>query len=297
MADALKKQIISVIITVLVVCAVWGTYMWFFATKYNDYIVYYADVKGLQASSPVLLHGARVGKIKDVTFENPRLVKIVIQVKQDIVIHAGAIALLKSTGLVSDKSVSIIDGNGIQTLKNGDVIASDTVIATNENTINAETIKNKLSSANNALQYLRDSVQMLSNLESGVATLDKNMGAYANSSKNLVNMANSFTTTIEHLSTSAKKISSTSKNLLSTTKTLAEKTDKIHQSGIQNNVDTLRRTINALSKAIQNAKQVTTDSKTYIQTSKGIETLNNQTKDYSNHPKGFSILGKSKKKK
>ena len=70
MAKALKKQIISVIITVVVACIVWVTYTGFFAAKQNDYVVYYRDVKGLQPSSPVLVRGMRVGKIKDITIEN-----------------------------------------------------------------------------------------------------------------------------------------------------------------------------------------------------------------------------------
>lgn len=297
MANPLKKQIISVIITVLAAWAVWGAYKLFFATKQHEYIVYYTDVKGLQASSPVVLHGVRIGKIKDITIEKAGLVKIVLQVQDDVILHKGARAELKSAGLISNKSISIIDGSDGTTLKDGDIIASDTLTAGNTSAQDTDAIKNKIYSADSALQYIHDSSNIIHTTSAGLSTFEKKMGSYAGTSKSLVNQVNNLAPAISSLSSSSKELSNSSKTLPSKTKNIAYQTEKINQSGIKNKVDTLKHNINTLSKAIQDAKSITDNSKTYNQTTKSIESVNNGAKDNYNHPKGFRLIGKNKKKK
>ncbi len=297
MASSIRKRLTSVFFTVLFISIAWFTYQRYLATKYKSYVIYYKDVKGVQPSSPVLLRGARIGKIESIKIEHADLVKIVIRVSGDVTLHTGATAQIKSTGLISDKSINIIDGNSALVLNNGAVLITDTTSAEAKAVSDVATIKTKVLETDSFITDYNKNSTSLKSFISGISALSKTLSTYASSSSQAANESEGLHTDLASISTSISNLKNKSDSYYAGFRALADKTDKLNHSSVYKNIDTLRGNINKLSAALKNAGNINSSSKTYVDANQNVQKVDNQAKEYYNHPKGFSILGKSKKKK
>ena len=80
-------------------------------TDEHEYVAYFDDIQGLQASSPVMIKGVRVGKIADINLNGGARVQVIIAMKQ-LQLRAGSIAKLAAGGVTGEKIIDIEQGPG-----------------------------------------------------------------------------------------------------------------------------------------------------------------------------------------
>jgi phospholipid/cholesterol/gamma-HCH transport system substrate-binding protein len=79
------------------------------------------NISGLKAGDQVQLAGVQVGKVSQIQLKNFRA-QIAMRVDDGVEIDDGAIAAVKTSGIIGDKYVSIALGPSDHYLKNGDTI-------------------------------------------------------------------------------------------------------------------------------------------------------------------------------
>ncbi len=95
-------------------------------SKEGIYYAVYDDVDGLMPTNPVLIHGLKVGQVKDVYFatNTPSKVVVEIMITQDIKLARNSTAKIISSDIMGSKALSILPGNSKQYAASGDTLAS-----------------------------------------------------------------------------------------------------------------------------------------------------------------------------
>ncbi len=83
---------------------------------------YYDQVNGLTTGSYIFINGVKVGSVRDLQLVNNDSVQVRLGFNPGIEITEGAVAILKSTGLIGGKAVYIRNGNGNEKVPNKAVI-------------------------------------------------------------------------------------------------------------------------------------------------------------------------------
>lgn len=304
-----KKSVISTIATIAVVVGGVFIYNNFIRSKPNEYIAFYSTVKGLQQSSPVMVKGVRVGKIKDVAIQPDGLVKVTLLLKKDMQIPDSTKALLTSSGLLGDKSITLTLANNTRYLQSGDTLLSDIdnsgVSANTQVEPLAETAHYLLYSADTTLRGINALIQngLLNKFVKPLVSFEKSIKKYEGISANL-NKDNSIVNGIASANKSSAELANTSKewkkslqDIQQSTKGLADKNMQQQLTDIGSNVKKLSASVNDLSKETGSVHKMATDKSTYTNATKQLDTANQSMKELQANPPGFSIFGKSKKKK
>ncbi len=74
--------------------------------NYYDLIAYFKEARGLEAQNDVTLAGTKVGHVKSVTVEGD-MIKVVISIREDIVVRKGSEASIISDFLLGKSHVNI----------------------------------------------------------------------------------------------------------------------------------------------------------------------------------------------
>lgn len=113
-------------ILVLLVLALGGWKLFEYQRQrgWEEYLVYFEDVEGLQPASPVKIKGVTVGKIRSLELVDPYRVKLSLLIREDQEIQAGALAFLANDGVNGEKRVDIIQGEDSAILAPGSVLGS-----------------------------------------------------------------------------------------------------------------------------------------------------------------------------
>ena len=93
----------------------------------DEYFSYYGNVAGLRFGTPVFFEGYPVGQVRKVTPEaqpDGMRYKVTLAIRQDWPVPKDSIAAVSSTGLLSDVSISILEGRSREMLKPGSEIRS-----------------------------------------------------------------------------------------------------------------------------------------------------------------------------
>lgn len=84
---------------------------------------YYDQVSGLTVGSYVYMSGVKVGSVRDFKLgKNKDSVRVTLGFNPGMTVTKGAVAVLKSSGLLGGKAIYINDGKGIEPVPEGDVI-------------------------------------------------------------------------------------------------------------------------------------------------------------------------------
>ncbi|MBI4062907.1 MAG: MCE family protein [Elusimicrobia bacterium] len=93
-----------------------------FRRTYKIY-VYFDDVSGMAAKSPVKLAGVEIGKIRKITLEGGKA-RAELHINRGVVIYKDAMARVASTGIIGTKYLDISSGNpSAGRLENGDALS------------------------------------------------------------------------------------------------------------------------------------------------------------------------------
>jgi phospholipid/cholesterol/gamma-HCH transport system substrate-binding protein len=79
------------------------------------------NISGLKTGDQVQLSGVQIGKVTQIELKDMRA-RVVLRVDDGVPIDKGAIASIKTSGIIGDKFVSIALGPSDSTLKDGDTI-------------------------------------------------------------------------------------------------------------------------------------------------------------------------------
>lgn len=304
-----KKGNIGTIATIAIVAAGIFAYNKFFRAKPNEYVAFYNTVKGLQSSSPVMVRGVRVGKIKDVQIQPDGLVKVTLLLHSDMQLPDSTKAVLASSGLLGDKSIALVYGNNKNYMQPGDTLISelgnDDVAASNKVEPITETVHYLLYSADTTLRGINVLLQhgLTTKFIMPLKSFEKSIKKYEDISADL-NKDNSITNGIASANKSSGELAAKStgwkKSLQSIQQSSREFADKNMQQQLKDiggNVKKLSASVNDLSKETGSINKMATDKSTYTNASKQLDTANRSMKELKDNPPGFSIFGKSKKKK
>lgn len=105
----------------------------------------YDNSSGIMRSQPVTINGVPVGKVSDVEFLPDLSGRILVSMKltTDYPIPSNTIARIESAGLMGDKEVALIIGNGSALIENGDTLRSE-LQESIEDAISAEVLPVKI---------------------------------------------------------------------------------------------------------------------------------------------------------
>lgn len=292
--------------SVITICLALAAY-WIYhnsGPENKTYTVFYNNVKGLQASSPIMIRGVRVGKIDHITIDTGGKVRVEFHTNNDIILHNGAAAILKSAGVISDKSINIIDGIDSGVIANGSTLPSaiDTASMETEAKVTPYIITAKylLRSTDSSLRSIKalTSSGIFTAFVIPLSSFQNSMQKYALMSSKLNDKAPDLINKINTASASSKKLSNNTKNLKETASNTATKLQKLGAKNIGQQIDTLCNNINGLSKAIKAAdKLASASTNTYNTAIREIDTIHHDIRQTYTSPRSKSILGKSKKKK
>eukprot|EP01136_Pigoraptor_vietnamica_P027118 Opistho-1_new@83043 len=304
-----KKGNIGIIAAILIVATGVFVYNKFFRAKPNEYIAFYNTVRGLQSSSPVMVKGVRVGKIKDVQIQPDGLVKVTLLLKGDMQLPDSTKAYLASSGLLGDKVIALVFSNSKNYMERGDTLISelgkdDAVVSAKVEPI-TETVHYLLYSADTTLRGINVLLQhgLSTKFIMPLKSFEKSIKKYEGISADL-NKDNSITNGIASAGKSSGELAAKSndwkkslQSIQQSTRELADKNMQQQLKDIGGNVKKLSASVNDLSKETGSINKMATDKSTYTNAAKQLDTINSSMKELKDNPPGFSIFGKSKKKK
>ncbi len=304
-----KKSTITTVATIAFVVGCLFVYNNFIRSKPNEYVAFYSTVKGLQQSSPVMVKGVRVGKIGEVAIQPDGIVKVTLLLKKGMQIPDSTKALLTSSGILGDKSITLTLANNTRYLESGDTLLSDIdnsgVSANTQVEPMAETAHYLLYSADTTLRGINALIQngLLNKFVKPLISFEKSIKKYEGISADL-NKDNSIANGIASANKSSTELANSSKgwknslqDIQQSTKGLADKNMQQQLTDIGSNMKKLQTSVSNISEEGGSINKMATDKSTYTNATKQLDTANQSMKELQANPPGFSIFGKSKKKK
>ena len=99
-AEARARMLFALFL--LAVAAAAGGWLLWREGRFSTYEIRTGDaVSGLMAGSPVELHGVEVGKVRSVELENPRRVRVLLDVRKDLALSSATVATIIGRGLAT----------------------------------------------------------------------------------------------------------------------------------------------------------------------------------------------------
>lgn len=91
-----------------------------------DYYAAYDQVSGMQAASPVVMRGVKIGTVTEIIFDSTESEKVLLRltVKRQFDIPKDSEARMASSGIMGGKMVEIVAGSSPEMLEKGDTIRS-----------------------------------------------------------------------------------------------------------------------------------------------------------------------------
>lgn len=306
MAEAKKKYGNIITITIVAILAT-GYYLLRsngVIMKERHFYAYFNDVKGLQASSAVQVNGVRVGKIADVTLNSKHYIKLVLTVNDDVKLPKGTKAELSSAGLTGDKIINLIPGAGPGYLPDEATLPTglDTSVmpVSVQVTPYVETFKSILNASDITLNGINELIRTgtFTSFTNALISIETDTRSYAKlasvtnkKSDEIVRSINAFSNSSAKLAAQNRDIRNTINNADSSTSRLAAKPLRQNVESIQSSLQTIRKSL----KGINDNNKLLNDKKAYNDANASLQQTTNDMQSTMEHPKGFRIIGKSKK--
>lgn len=268
----------------------------------NTYYAYYNDIKGLQASSPVVMQGATIGKISDIELHENSKVKVSISIRKDHQIPEGTVALLSSGGLTGEKVIQLAPGSGPEMIPDEGILPTAfdaTAVAGTIETKPLEMINNAIHFTDSTLHVLNELMRkgLVVGVTKSLIELENETRSFAVMAKTMNGNSDQMVNTIHDFDKTSRDINSRNTDINASIKKAEGKTTELARTDIANNIrnignniDSLRNTLSAVNK-----NQLLNSNKAYKNTTDGTGKVAKSTDDLKQNPKGFSIFGGKKK--
>lgn len=290
-----------------VIVAVAAAYYFRNQLNFSDkhlYYGHYADVRGLQESSPVFLQGVKVGKVDEIDLNIKENVRVVFAINPDLPLREGTKAVISAGDVNGSKTVRLEPGSG-PLLKPGATLVAgfDSTMAESFNARITPAIhsgKVLLHSADSALDNFNhlmrqswgnETRQIFSSLQRVLNTATSVSGTAnqkVQQSQEMVNSLDSFT------ANPGEKIASVNRSLANAERNTANAA----QTKFKDNVRELGKSINNLSTTLSKVgkNKILTDTQAYQSLSRSLDTFNRETRNYMQNPPPFINIGFGGKK-
>lgn len=309
MAQIKKSGWISFIIVLVIIGGIYFVRKSHLFYKYHDYYAYYKGVAGLQPSSPVMIKGVRVGKIKSIDIGVTE-VKVTLSIDKDVDIPADSKATLTSGGLLSDMSIVVNTGTSKTILPDNSRMAADLDTSAMPVSVRVtpylETAKYLLSGFDTTItgiDFLTSS-GMFTTFINPLMSAEKTLGKYATASANAYKTVNGLNSTLLSIDTSAGRLADQSKKWHNSLADLNNKTRSLRNDSINKSVTELAALTKRISKAtntVADPKNATgkllNDKTAYNNAAKSVADINESATELQKDPPGIRLIGKNKKKK
>lgn len=275
--------------------------------KDHDYYAYFADVQGLQMSSPVMIKGVRVGKISDIDLGG-RNVKITISVKKNIQLTEGTIAKLASGGITGDKIIDLKPGKGPAILP--DYATLQTGLDTSLLPVSVrftpiiETAKFMLRSMDSTLQGVDSlfSTGLVTRTTFGIMTLEDRFKSALNASAKLNNgydlhkFTNQADAQTRQLVDGQDQLNSAINSAVTQSCNLAKTDISDEVASLGASVKKLGNSFHKLDTSMTGFGKLLNKKNAYHSLSNSFDTLNCNLQEFQKAPPGISIFSGKKKK-
>ena len=277
----------------------------------NQYYVYYNDVQGLQASSPVQIKGLSVGRVASITLNGQSRVKVTIAISKKTEIPQGTVAKLTATDLLGSKAISLELTNSQAIVKDEDTLSSavqggiiDAISV--EITPLIKDMRHAVGSLDTVLSTVNGvlDVQARENLKQTLANLDATMANFSQLSHRLnaesgelahvIRNANSITT---NLASNYERISRIINNAALTTDQLSKAPIEQTMKDLQNTIQQLQGVVNKVNSKDGSLGMLVNDDGLYNSLNSSLGTLNSLMADIQAHPTRYinvTIFGRKK---
>lgn len=278
----------------------------------TDLIIYYEDAAGLQSSSPVLLKGVQIGRVKDIELTEDQKIKVTIHITKGHDIPKGTTAQMESTSMIaSDKSIFLnypASINGYH--EDGDVLIpvtkksmleslSGEITPMMENVNGTITnIDSIATSVNNIInpvtqQHLNNT---FANLDVTVAQLSKLISELNNQTKHLSGIMRNIDGVTGNLNNNNEKITNILDNTEKATQSLTGPEIKQTLASIESAAKNLNQTIEKINSSDGTLGLLTRDRSLYDNINKLSSSLDELMIDLKKHPGRYinvSVFGSS----
>ncbi|MCD6063898.1 MAG: Mammalian cell entry related domain protein [Flavipsychrobacter sp.] len=304
-----KNNVKTLVWITVIVLAVAGYYFLkdsnVFVTRF-EYYAYFADVQGLQPSSPVMVKGVRVGKISNIDI-NRSNVRITLAVSKSVRLPEGTVAKLAAGGITGEKIIDLKLGNGTAILP--DYATLQTGLDTSLLPVSVrftpifETAKFMLRTADTTLQSVNSLFRtgLLSRSAVGVVNLEQKMHGLSNLSNKLNNEHNvqailgDAASQSQRLAANSSDFNRSVNNAVQTSGKLAKTNIADDLTHLQSSFRKLGRSFYKLDTATSGFGKLINTNNTYQSLSTSFDTLNRGWQRLHKDPPGISIFGKKKK--
>lgn len=89
-----------------------------------QYYVYFENILGLQPSAKVMIQGVPVGRIEELSLDDPYKVKLTLRIKDEVKLWEGSHASLANDGINGEKQVDLWVGDGDALIEPGSILGS-----------------------------------------------------------------------------------------------------------------------------------------------------------------------------
>lgn len=294
---------IGILVLVAIACLIFGIRMLQGKGLFEsgiDIYAFYEDASGLQTSSPVLLKGVQIGRVKDIQLEKDSKIKVTLHINSGYDIPTGSEAELAAPSLISsDKVINIhLPESSNSNLKDADIIpvkaSSDLlsslggevkpVIANVNGTIG--TIDSVALAVNNILN-----LQTQMHLHNTFANVDKAVDQLAQLSSELNKQTTQLNQIMQSLNSFAGNLSknnSSVTNILSnvekTTHTLSGPELESTLKSIQKSTEELNKTLAKMNSKDGSLGMLVNDAELYNNLTKLSKTLDEMMADMKKNP-------------
>lgn len=258
-----------------------------------EYYAYFKNVSGLSKGADVRVAGVKVGKVKELIFENGK-VKVVLEIKKGVPIFSDAVVKIESLGLLGDKHVEIDPGH-----PSAGLLKPRTVIAKTKPPVDTSKLIEALTRTSRDIDKLSKSLyalveenrkqltELIANLNLLAANLNRlteeNRKNIKQTLENIKVLTANLNKNLPELTRNYSLLARNLNDLITDTKPQIKETLK--------NLATLSRTLNEeipkLVKSIENTSEVLAQNKSHIE-----ETLKNLAQITEKINKGKGTLGK-----
>lgn len=304
----IRKEVkIGLIVTLVIVCVIWG---FNFLKGKNIFTVsrqYYAvfnNIGGLQESSVVSANGYTIGRVSDIQFVHGRVDRIIVEVSIDreFTIPSNSIVEIFSTDFMGSKAVNMILGNASTSANENDTLQGKfdgdlSVLVTKKLLPVKEKGERLIESIDSVMMIIRNTFtpETQANIKNGVASLEQII--VSQREKVSVIMEN-----MQDISTNLKKSNAQITNTLDN---LSSFSDSISQSNIKSAIENANNVLYETNLLMQKINQnqgsvgkLVNEDSLYYSLEKTIKDLDNLLIDLKQNPKKyvhFSVFGSKAK--
>jgi phospholipid/cholesterol/gamma-HCH transport system substrate-binding protein len=300
-----KKSIIQSVAMVLIVAAlmlIWQNKRVF--TGEHDYYAYYHNIQGLQQSSPVMINGVRVGKIRDLDLNGSGRVKVTVSLKKQIELTEGTMAFLAASGITGEKIIELRLGAGPGILPDEAVLPSrydsSVMSATVRVTPIVELSKRILRTTDSTLQSFTDLFRsgILTSTTHRIISVDKDSRGFAAAAVSLNQSTTGLCRSMKSTDSSVKNIAAGNADRTRSIANAQKQSAELAKTSIPDNFKKLQQSFSSLKTTLTKAGEnsLINDPSAYQGLALSADTFHQDMSQMYKDPQGFTLFPKKKKK-